>query len=1148
MKKLFIIIFLLYSSISISQTFSNQRLKTIYNNNDTIKLDSLVIIPPSVKLKDNFGNEISKDKYFVDYFNSLIFIKDSSIQKAQISYKVYNINISKVYCNKDTSIIVDKLQDFNEDNLYTVENENQFEIISSNTLEKEGNISRGITFGNNQDFALNSNLDLQLNGKINDELSVNASITDNTIPIQAEGNTQQIQDFDNVFIQIYSDKSALTVGDFQSLNSESNFLNYNKKVKGANYSYKNENTDLTKLQLTDFSFGTAIGKGSYNRMTIDGIEANQGPYKLSGKSGESYIIVLSGSERVFVDGMLKTRGENNDYTIDYNSAELTFTTNFPITKDSRIIVEFEYSEQNYSRFLFFNSTKVANQNNEFSLNIYSGADSKNQPLQYEFTEEQKQQLNSIGDNIESAISQRIDSVEFSADYILYIKKDTVVENVIYNDVFEYNPENENSHFRLTFSDVGNNNGNYIEVISNANGRVYEWVAPVNGIKQGKYEPVVLLITPKKKQVFNFTGKNILSEKTELNYEIAVSKNDVNTFSNIDKNNDLGYALNLNAENYFIGKLNSDKYIKLNVDYTYTDYKFTFLEYSKAPEFNRNWNLDNEISTASENLINSNLQFYNKNIGKLSYSFSTLQYKNNYAGYNNKIETEIDLKKTSLYQNSSLITTKDKIFNTLYVKNYTELSQNISFLTLGISSENEYNNRTYSDSLILSANSFKFDELSFYIENNDTTNNTFLGKYIYRNDYFADNNKFVKATTSNDYVIKYENNPDKANNFSISVNYRELRITDTLLTNDEPVKNLIGNFGHNLKLYKNAITSGLQFEVGSGLEQKKEYLFVEVNQGQGLYKWIDYNSNSLKELDEFEVANYTDEANYIRIFKQSANYIKTYNNKFSFLLSLNPKKIWSDKKGIKKLCTYFTDNISFKIEQSTLVPMFPLSKEFIINNEDIVSSTEYFRNLLTINKSGIVSLDYIVNKQANKILLINGIDFKKTDYQNIVLYLNIQDSYLFSNSTNKGVNNYNSEYLTSKDYSIDFIENDFKFNYQLNNQFEISVFYIFSKKNNTMDIEKSEVHNLGSEANYNILSETNLLFSFNYYKINFIGDLNSSISYIMLESLKPGNNFTWSVNLQKTIFTNLQIDLLYEGRFSEDEKIIHSGNVQIRALF
>lgn len=106
-------------------------------------------------------------------------------------------------------------------------------------MTKGGSIGRSISFGSNQDVFVNSTLNLTLNGKLAENLNIRASITDQNVPFQPEGNTQHLQEFDNVFIQIFSDKMSLTGGDIVLKNKPGYFLRNYKNVQGglftANY-------------------------------------------------------------------------------------------------------------------------------------------------------------------------------------------------------------------------------------------------------------------------------------------------------------------------------------------------------------------------------------------------------------------------------------------------------------------------------------------------------------------------------------------------------------------------------------------------------------------------------------------------------------------------------------------------------------------------------------------------------------------------------------------------------------------------------------------------------------------------------------------------------------------------------------------------
>src|SRR5690606_28316972 len=196
--------------------------------------------------------------------------------------------------------------------------------------------------------------------------------------------------------------------------------------------------------------------------------ANQGPYTLIGANNETYIIVLSGSEKIYLDGVLLTRGKDNDYVIDYNTAQITFSARRLITKDSRIVAEFQYSDKNYVRTLLHTANTFEHKNIRLHLNYYSEQDSKNQPLFQDLNAEKKQAMANVGDNIQSAFFENVDSVGFNNNKVLY-QKDTVTINGIFYTYYSYSVDSTRAFYRLGFARVGAGNGNYRQVNSVVNG-------------------------------------------------------------------------------------------------------------------------------------------------------------------------------------------------------------------------------------------------------------------------------------------------------------------------------------------------------------------------------------------------------------------------------------------------------------------------------------------------------------------------------------------------------------------------------------------------------------------------------------------------------------------------------------------------------
>src|SRR5690606_18524159 len=173
-----------------------------------------------------------------------------------------------------------------------------------------------------------------------------ASITDQQVPFQPEGNTQQLQDFDNVILELYNDKMSLSAGDIVLSQRRSEFLRYNKNVQGLSFT---SNYQISGNWEASSQGGISIAKGKFASTELPVMEGVLGPYKIKGPQNERFVIIMANSEKVFLDGKLLKRGFNNDYTIDYNQGEITCTTHVLLTQYSRVSIDYEYAERNFSK-------------------------------------------------------------------------------------------------------------------------------------------------------------------------------------------------------------------------------------------------------------------------------------------------------------------------------------------------------------------------------------------------------------------------------------------------------------------------------------------------------------------------------------------------------------------------------------------------------------------------------------------------------------------------------------------------------------------------------------------------------------------------------------------------------------------------------
>ena len=321
-------------------------------DSDTLIIDSNSINPRTFQVLDKYEKNYNS-YYKLDAAKGEVIFKNPPRDTLIFKYHPLLLNFRRNYLIHPLILNRKKSENQLYNPIIISNDKNSNNLFKGTSLNRTGSISRGLMIGNNQDFSLNSNLNLQLSGMLSPTMKILASVTDENIPIQPQGNTQQLQDFDKVFIEISENNWNVTAGDFWVKNKDGYFLKYKKRGQGLLY-----RKQITKPNYKINTENSAsISKGKFGRNVIQGIEGNQGPYRLFGNENEDFIIILSGTENVYIDGNLLERGQNNDYTIDYNTAEISFTAKTLITKDKRIIVEFQYSDKNYAQSLLQSSTR-----------------------------------------------------------------------------------------------------------------------------------------------------------------------------------------------------------------------------------------------------------------------------------------------------------------------------------------------------------------------------------------------------------------------------------------------------------------------------------------------------------------------------------------------------------------------------------------------------------------------------------------------------------------------------------------------------------------------------------------------------------------------------------------------------------------------
>lgn len=1013
-------------------------------------------------------------------------------------------------------------------------------------LQKSGSITRGFSMGNQQDVFANSALNLQLEGELAEGLRLSAQLSDQQVPYQPEGNTQQLQQFDKVFISLQHRLGSISAGDVRMQSDSSYFLSFDKQVRGGVAELRlGQGTDRASVS----RLGISMAKGQFHSATLQAQEGVSGPYRLTGPRNETYLIVIAGSERVYLDGRLLQRGWDADYVVDYNRAELTFTPRVLITSYSRLRVDFEYTSQMYSRSILTASHRQQLGRWSLQTQYYRESDNPRAPLMHTLGEEERRALAQAGNDPERMWVPSAERVEaFDANRLLYTLR-TAPDGSSY---YQRAAAQDTLLYAVAFSQVGVGKGDYRLAEISALGRVYAYVPPMEGIPQGDYAPLRRLLAPTRRQMAIFSSAYRLGDYARLEAELALSQQDQNLLSDQDDGQNGGWAARL-AYRLKDRPLGQGWKWGAHLQAEYDHARFRPVERLRAAEYDRDWGLDGSWHPAEERLLGGGIDLRGKEqhlLYRADYRhrpgvLQGWQQQGNWQGKWKGFFWDHRLFWMGSSQQDTL--SEGAPAQGRWLRYGSQLGHRGRWVTPAYAFSTERHALSDAQGMLLrSAQHFR--EHHWSLSQGDSLPLQFDLSYRLRDDEQVQQGAFAPQQRAHTLSAQLGQELG-AHRWRLSATYRKVQHHLPAALQEE---HLQGQADWQVYAWQRRLRSELTYATGTGRELKREFSFVRVETGRGTHTWRDHNGDGVQDLDEFFLAQFPDEMQYIKVFMPTTDYVPAYTAMLNYRLQLQLPAEWRKQGGWRSALARMGWQSSLLSEQKS--SSSSLADRFLPfgTPEGLLSQRLQLRSALSFDRGNPrFSAELRWSRQQQRLLVTSGFEGRDVsewewEGRSSALRQWVLALKLLSRHSESG-----ADYMPDRNYAIEEWGLSPELGWQPWPSFRLGGSFALRQKQGLQQEQRhpASLQTYGLELRWaQAKAGGSLQAEGKCIRIAYAGAENSSLAYELLDALRAGVNYTWGLGWNQRLRNGLQLQLQYNGRQSPQQRMVHIGRMQLTAMF